>query len=321
MRILRNSSFLFHPHQNKHFYPITLHSLGSNSVHGAQQSSEMSERPRGIRKSPRRRFLVIIRERLNDMPSQPLFLFSSLSFITGILVALVIIILVFLIKKKCLYLKPPFKKLSLSFIGSLKHWAVAFLLFNWGRLPTVLISKGFSFSSLDLIPFYVATSVFAAAGYLFLYRGTVILLTKNKFWTDTLPLIIFVIISATYITLNLLTSVPTVIIISIMFIFIIVTVFSVVCMSAIYLSRRFKIFTNILRIGTALLGAGWFAFLVFHSLFLFSILSYSWKYWLVVITNEPFIYLGFTFSYFIILLGFILFSFGLTSLADDKVRK
>lgn len=108
------------------------------------------------------------------------------------------IALMFLIGFFLLYLSLKAKSRVRSFV--LRNWGIGFLLIPWVRIPTVLGSLNVTLFVDKLEVFYAVLSIPYIIGFIFLFRGSMALLSKRRLWLTFFPIFIFAAFIATAIT-------------------------------------------------------------------------------------------------------------------------
>lgn len=228
------------------------------------------------------------------MLDSPLLLFSSLTIATAGLASLVVFLL-------------SFEETSRLHNASLRQWALAFFLFTWIRIPTVLAAAGASLPSTltELVPAYIIATIALIAAYVLFYRGTMMLLTTRKFWLNTFPVVIFVALNFLIFVLLLWFQVPVVKIIDIVSIFS-YTVILFLILATIKLLWALQ--STLAKKGLWLTLIGWIMFLIANTHLVQIIHNYPQDFWFFALTSSPtaYIYLGFTVAHLFILLGIVL---------------
>ena len=223
--------------------------------------------------------------------------FSSLSILTAWLLGIVVFIL-------------SFKEKNSLHKSSLRQWALAFLLFPLYRIPVALFNIGIALSFISLTAFYAITFTLAVIAYLLFYRGIAILLTKNKFWINKLPIIVFIVFTFLIFILKYFFEFPTVTLMGMTRLFNYSIILLIVAISIKALRQKPAILAPLIaRIGVVLVIFGWI-FLFISDLYIWQTAkTYVHQLWFVSLINVPYAYLGFTIAQLLILIGIILVSY------------
>ena len=221
--------------------------------------------------------------------------FSSLSILTAWLLGLVVFILSFKEKN-------PLHK------SSLRQWAAAFLLFSLYRIPAALFNLGIALSFIKLTTFYAVTFPLAVIAYLLFYRGVATLITKEKFWINKLPIIVFIVFTFSIFALRFLFEIPAVMLMGITRLFNYFIILLIIAASVSALRRKPAILAPLLaRIGTAFIILGWIVYMI-SDLYIWQTAKVFPIYFLALV-NAPYAYLGFIIAQLLLLIGVVLASY------------
>lgn len=200
-----------------------------------------------------------------------------------------------------------FRKSSSLHTSTLRNWGLGFFFLTWIRVPTVLVLAGWLNPETVkvLMPFFSIGTVAMIAAYVLFYRGTVMLLTKNNFWVNILPISIFVLFSTLVSSLLLLFHVSIIISIFIVTIFVII---SVIVITGLNFHLLLCFCRERSKKGSLVIIIGWVLFLLSHIYITGVLNSYPADLWFFALTSSPtvYIYSGFTISHIVLLVGFIM---------------
>jgi len=222
--------------------------------------------------------------------------FSSLSILTAWLLGLVVFIL-------------SFKEKNSLHKSSLRQWAAAFLLFSLYRIPAALFNLGIALKFVSLTAIYAITLPLAVIAYILFYRGVAILITKEKFWINKLPVIVFAIFTSLIFTLHFLFETPAVTLMGItrLFNYFIILLIIAASIKALRVQDDHLISPRVARIGTMLIILGWMVYMI-SDIYIWQTAKMFPMYFLALV-NVPYAYLGFIVAQFLMLIGIVLASY------------
>ena len=200
-----------------------------------------------------------------------------------------------------------FQKSSRFHSYSMRNWSLGFFLLTWIRIPTALALAGKPISSTieGMVPFYIVASMALIAAHVLFFRGTVHLLTTNRFWINIFPPLVFVLFNALSLGLFTIFHTPVIVSVHLTSVFIFLNVLFLV-VANIKLLR--SAMTPKEKIGSWFVVIGWITFFIAHIYIVKVLSNYPTDSWFVALTAAPtiYIYAGFTAAHLLLLFGFIL---------------
>lgn len=210
----------------------------------------------------------------------PLFVFSSISIIISLFTSFILF-----------YFSQTREKNVLHKIA-LRHWAWAFFLFTWIRMPVVIASAGIRIVVPDFLPYYLFTSLLLFISLAIFYRGAMHFFTRNRFWLTIFPVFLFGTFWILTFIARFVFNAEVAVIALIVFLPLTAAVVLIIAGTLRYLKQLdHSPIAPIARVGTMLFILGWLIYSVLNYLVILTLMRYPADFWFIAILYSV-VYLG-----------------------------
>lgn len=203
-----------------------------------------------------------------------------------------------------------------------RHYILAFLALSLTNLPIILINLGFQISYNALLFLYGVSFFAVFFSYMLFYRGTLLLFTKDSFFTTAFPLIFspaFLIISSTFLFAY---KIETFLIYTIWTWGFLLPLSGFLGSLFLYFFLKGAPYDSIKKrhFSTIFFSLGWFLLLIVDLLLWITSINYSHEFWILKIASTKEWFLIRDLAYLIILSGAMFYIKYLNRPADHKEK-
>lgn len=195
------------------------------------------------------------------------------------------------------------------FWSVLLQWSLAFFLIIWIKIPTFLASAGVTLVISQLTSFFAVAIIARVGAYLLFYRGMMTLLKAKKFWLNSFPLLIFIILTPFILSLIFIYHFQLAQVGNILRPFHYAIILFLIAIAVRFLKEKsLLLLSKNAQIGLVLFIIGWLVFLFSDIQIALGYVKVPAEFWFLTLVSSPNVSIGFSIAHVLILIAIVLIS-------------